>query len=362
MTKVRTALGLGLLILVVGIAGWVVTDLLEGGAFRTVAPHFAGECREIALGASTPDLQIDRARSLVYLSYLDQRAIAAGQRVFGTVMLVDLATAEPRPRAAITNDPPEFRPQGLSLYTPPAGPQRLFVVSHRPGKAEGPGNVAAPDETIEVLEQSPSGGFRPLETLRDPLLVRPDSIAAVGPHEFYVTNDSGAGSWLERVTEIPLRRGLSTVVHYDGKLMRAVLTGLASATGIAVSADGRRVYVGEALARRIDVYARDAGSGALRLERRIDLGSAPASIELDEAGSLWVAAHPGGLAPGRNRDDPAHRSPTQIFRISPLDWKPLEIYREPAERLSAGSVAAVTGKTLLIGSASDPRLLRCQLP
>jgi arylesterase/paraoxonase len=362
LTKVRTALGLGLLVLVVGVVAGGVGLLLQTGAFRHRTAHFAGTCQELALGASAGSLEIDRPRGLVYLSYLDRRALAAGQRVFGTVMLVDLDTAEPRPRAAITNDPPGFRPEGLSLYAPPSGPGRLFVVSHRPGKPTAPGAAAPPDETVEVFEQSPSGSFRPIATLRDPLLVRPHALAAVGPDQFYVTNDSGASNWLERSTAVALRRGLSTVDYYDGKVMRAVLTGLASATGIAVSPDGGRVYVGEALARRIDVYTREAGSGALTLERRIELGSAPAAIEVDAAGSLWVAAHPGGFPPWRRLDDPSPRSPTQVLRISPPDWTPQEVYFEPGERLSAGSVAAVAGKTLLIGSTAERRLLRCTLP
>jgi hypothetical protein len=338
-------LGIFALVAVVALLG--VVALLSGVNFRTLRPHFAGTCREVALGAGAADVRLDRPRNLAYLAYVDQSAAAAGKVVLGTVMLIDLDAPEPRPRAAVTHDPVDFRPDGLSLYTPSAGPQRLFVISHRP-RNDG----AAPDQTIEILEQSPVGGFTPLESVRDPLLIAPRAVLAVGPRQFYVANGSGAHGGFERWTESLFHRALSTVDYFDGRALRPVLTGLASGAGLGANPDGSLIYVSEAGAHRVGVYRRNAATGDLTPERQIALPSAPAAIDVDGAGMLWVVGHP--FARGLQ--------PTQVFRISPVNWQPVEEYLAPGKVFSGGSAAAVSGKTLLIGSSTEHKLLRCAFP
>jgi arylesterase / paraoxonase len=337
-------------------AGVLVDWLRRGGAFSTLRPHFAGTCQSLPLAASAEYIQIDRARGLAYLSYLDRRAQLEGRQVLGTIMVIDPTAQQPHPRAALNFDPPDFRPQGLSLYVPAGGPRRLFVISDRPHAASDR------EYTVEILEQGPNGSFTPVETIRDPLLFAPHALLAVGPRQFYVVNDSGAHSGLDRTTERVLRRGLSSLGYFDGKAMRALVRDLASGTGIAGSTDGRNVYVSESLAHRINVYARDAASGALTRERHIDLASAPDAIVVDEHGNLWIAAHPRQLALWRHLAGSANPTPTQVLRISPIDWEPVEVYLNRGEEFSAGGVAAVLGKTLLVGSITERRLLRCALP
>ncbi|HEX7417481.1 MAG TPA: hypothetical protein VF315_05435, partial [Steroidobacteraceae bacterium] len=143
VSRTRLALfsALALLVLLVLIAG---EFLVRNGQLTALAPHFSGDCRGIALGASAADVAVDRARRLAYLTYLDRSGEKQGKPALGTVMLVDLNVPTPRPRAALSADPPAFSPQAISLYTPPSGPQRLFVISRaRAGRS-----------TIEILEQT----------------------------------------------------------------------------------------------------------------------------------------------------------------------------------------------------------------
>ncbi|MCC6173287.1 MAG: SMP-30/gluconolactonase/LRE family protein [Gammaproteobacteria bacterium] len=345
-----TALVVAVLVVVL-----VLDFLRHGGHFRTLKPHFAGTCTAVPTAASAEDIQLDRARGLAYLSYLDRRGQLEGRPVLGTVMLLDLNLPESRPRPALASDPPLFRPHGMSLYRAGDGSQRLFVISHPPGAGH----------TIEIFEQTATGAFAPVRTVRDPLLTDPNAIVATGPEQFYVANGSGADSGFARATELLFRRGLSQVVYFDGRAVRAVASGLKSASGLAMSPDGSRVYVSETAGNRLAVFSRNAASGDLVLLEHVGLGSAPDNINVDADGSAWIAAHPRVLALAMHFGDPRNLAPTQLFRFRPeaRDAERLvEVYLNGGEQLSAGSVGAVFNRQLLIGSITERKVLQCRLP
>lgn len=334
----------------------VVFDFLRhGGQFKTLQPHFAGTCTTVPLEASAEDIQIDRARGLAFLSYLDRRAQVEGKAVLGTVMMLDLNQPDSRPRPALATDPPQFRPHGMSLYRAGDGSQRLFVISHPP----------VGGHVVEILEQSATGAFVAVRSVRDPLLLDPNAIVAAGPEQFYIANDSGATNAFSRLTELLFRRGLSQVVYFDGKSMRAVATDLKSASGIAMSPDGSRIYVAETSGNRMSIYERNAASGDLSFLEHVDLGSAADNINVDADGSVWIAAHAKVLALGMHFGDASKPAPTQLFRFLPTakgKARLSEVYLDGGQQISAGSVGAVFGHQLLIGSITERKILRCQLP
>ena len=96
-------------------------------------------------------------------------------------MLLDLNLAEPAARAAMEYDPPDFHPQGLSLFRRPNEPVQLFVISRQ---ADG-------GATVEIVEQSAGGAFIPKESVRNPAFDHPIAIAATGPRQFYLATDGG---------------------------------------------------------------------------------------------------------------------------------------------------------------------------
>lgn len=343
-------------LVIVALVAIVMFDFLRhGGQFKTLEPHFAGTCIILPMDASAEDIQVDRARGVAYLSYLDRRGQVEGRPVLGTVMLLDLNQPDARPRPALASDPPRFRPHGMSLYRAGDGSQRLFVISHPPGG----------DQVVEIFEQTATGAFVPVRSVRDPLLLDPNAIVAAGPEQFYVANDSGATNAFQKVTELLFRRGLSKVVYFDGRTMRAVATGLKSASGIAMSPDGSRVYVAETSGNRVSVFARNAASGDLTFVEHVELGSAADNINVDADGSVWIAAHAKVLALGLHFGDATKLAPTQVFRFLPGakgDARLTEVYLDSGQAISAGSVGAAVNKQLLIGSITERKILRCRLP
>lgn len=355
MKKWLKRIGVALAVVIV-LAGIVVFDFLRhGGQFRALRPGFAGTCETIPMDASAEDIQIDRERGIAYLSYLDRRGLVEGRPVAGTVMLLDLNAAEPRPRAALASEPPGFRPHGMSLFVPAEGRRRLFVISHPQDQ---------PHEVI-VFEETITGAFAPIRTIRDPLLVEPNAIAAVGLNEFYVANDSGASNGFERMQEMLFRRGMSTLAYYDGGQMTAVTTGLKSAAGLAVSPDLTRVYVSETAGNQIGIFRRDVVTGALTALDTIEMTSAPDNLNVATDGTVWVAAHAKLTALIRHFGDADSPAPTQILRFpagASAQAGLQQVYLDMGEQISAGSVGAVWRDRLLIGSITERKLLDCRLP
>lgn len=355
MTSLIKKIGWTALVILIVLAAIAVDFLRHGGQFKTLVPHFAGSCTTLPMHASAEDIQIDRPRGIAYLSYLDRRAQIEGEPVLGTVMLLDLSLPEPRPRPALTDDPPNFRPHGMSLYRAGDGSERLFVISHPPGQAH----------TIEVFEQGATGAFKPVRSIRDSLLLKPNAILAVGANQFYVANDSGASNSFGRALEMIFRRGMSTLVFFDGEKMRVVDSDIKSGTGIAMSLDRRQIFVSEASANRVRVYSRNPSSGELDLVDKIDIGSAPDNINLAGDGSLWIAAHAKSLALIKHFRDAKEIAPTQLFRLrpgAPGASQLTEMYLNGGEQISAGSVAAAFGNEMLVGSITEHKLLRCRIP
>jgi len=331
------------------------------GVLSPVTSHFDGACQTIPLAASAEDIRIDPATGFAYLSYLDRSPQKNGQkngkRATGTVMLLDLNAATPHVRAALTTEPADFRPAGLSLYAPAEGPKRLFVVNRN----------SLRHHSIEIFEQTSTGAFAPVESLKDRGLWSPNSIVAVGPRQFYVTNDSGfkerdAADPL-RQTERRLKDRRSNVLFFDGTRWHVVAEDLNRANGIAVTPDGRTVYVSESSGRRLQVFDRDLKTGSLKPRERVSVDSVPDNLTVAANGVVWIGSHPRALAILRALHDPGSRAPTQVLKFDPAAPKSQrvhEVYVNDGTEIAAGTVAAPRDDRFLIGSLTDHKLLLCK--
>jgi arylesterase/paraoxonase len=342
---------IGVAILVLLVLGWLFQLLWASGAFKPIEPHFAGTCREVGGIVGPEDITIHPRTGVAYISGYNRRA-APGEPGRGAIYAYDLE--DPRPRVVnLTPDiDADFRPHGIYLHVDEKAGDVLYVINHAGG-----------EHTIEVFDLS-AGHLHERKTIRDPLVVSPNDVAAAGRDLLYVTNDHGYPEGFMRTIEEFGRLAVSNVVYFDGSRFSVAADGIAYANGINLSPDGRKVYVASPTGLAVHVYDRDPDSGELSFVESIDAGSGVDNIEVDADGNLWIGSHPKLLRFTAHAKDPNELSPSQVLRISREPeggYVVSEVYLNEGDQLSASSVAAVRGKRLLIGGIFDARFLDCRL-
>ncbi len=334
----------GVVVLALGTSAF----LYRGGAFKTLTAEFAGSCRPIATPGSAEDIQIDHRTGIAYLSAYDRRAVVAGKSVLGTIMRLDLNSADPVPAPALADAPDNFRPHGLSLLHADDGSTHLYVISH----------VSEERHRVEQFVQAAGAtSFTHTRSIEDRLFSSPNDLVAIGEGLFLVVNDTGASTGFQRATEMLFARRLSRLVMYDNGSSSVVRSDLATPAGI--NADAEHLYIAETGGKRLSVFALNDLSGPPR--RIIELPSAPDNIDIAEDGSLWVAAHANTLALIRHFVDAENPAPSQVFRLDTETFEPVQQFLDTGEQLSAGSVGATYAGWLLLGSITEPHVLLCRL-
>lgn len=353
MTRRRLIL-LVLTLLVLVPAAWLLRLLWLGGTFRSIAPHFAGDCRLIEGPVGAEDVTIDARTRRAYLSATDRRALAAGAPVPGAIWAYDLDTFDAQPVNLTPDADLYFQPHGISLWPQPDGGAVLFVVNH-PAPGHG-----WPAHTIEIYDLD-AQGLAHRATLTDPSLVMPNDLVAVAPNRFYVTNTHRHPPGWRQTLETYLQRRGAQVLAYGPGGFSVAIADLVFPNGINVSPDGRTLYVAAVTERTVRVYDRDPTSGALAFRTAIPIGTGGDNIEVDAEGHLWIGAHPKLLAVPRHQADPSVPSPSQVVRVSADGTTVEEVYLNDGTPMSASSAAARAGDRLLIGQIFGRGFLDCRM-
>jgi arylesterase/paraoxonase len=228
----------------------------------------------------------------------------------------------------------------------------LYVINHAGGR-----------HTIEIYDLV-GIGLSHRATLSDPLLVTPNDLVAVGRDRLYVTNDHANAAGFSRQIEDYLRRSISTVVYYDGARFIEAASGIRYPNGINVSGDGETLYVASTTGGSVLVFEIDPASGKLERRGAIEIRSGVDNIEVDQAGDLWIGAHPKLLTFVQHAGDASRLAPSQVIRVAAPDTNaPLveEAFLSLGEDLSGSSVGAVYGDRLLVGSVLDDGILDCRI-
>lgn len=354
----RRFLFLVVVLLILG-GAFLVRAFYIAGSFNTVEAHFNGQCRSVTAPVGPEDFALDRENGLIYISSTDRRAIRAGAAsVRGDVYLMRLTAPQEGVTpltSGIGDAPADFRPHGLSLYTDEFGRQTLMVINH-------PANGGSTVEIFDIARNPDSGrvALRHRKTVSDPLLVSPNDLAAVDHERFYATNDHGTSKtgWFRPAEDI-LALPLATVVYWDRQSMEEVADGLQFANGVALSGDGKLLYVTETLGRALNVYARDVSSGKLVQTQSIDIPAGLDNVDVAPDGAVWVAGHPKFFALIEHTETREKWSPGAAYRVS--GGQVDEVYLELGDGMSGISTAAVAGNTLILSNIYDREMLFCEM-
>lgn len=341
----------GVLVLAGGI--WVVNLLWTAGHFKTIQPHFSGTCETITEIVGAEDITIDADTGVAWISACDRRAVGKGGNSQGGIYRYDLRTPGSRPILAADMGSQDFQPHGISLYKGSHEGNVLYVINHADSR-----------HAVEIFDVE-NGRLRHRKTVTGKALLSPNDIAGAGWEQFFVTNDHKNPPGLFQILENYLRLKISNVVFYDGSRFSEAAAGIGYANGIAVSLDGKTLYVCAVTEKALIVYDRDKETGSLTLRERMPLGTGVDNIEIDSSGNLWIGAHPQMLKFIAHAKDPANLSPSQVLRLTSDEngrMQAAEIYLNAGEEISGSSVCAVIGKRMLIGSVFEEKFLDCRLP
>ncbi|PKN88948.1 MAG: hypothetical protein CVU51_02570 [Deltaproteobacteria bacterium HGW-Deltaproteobacteria-1] len=331
------------------ITGFVLMTFRDAGEFKILQPHSKYKCVKIANIPSPEDIAIDHSTGLAFISSSDWRAAMKGEFHQGAIFSYNLE-GTPVLRNLTADLKIKFLPHGISFYAAPDGRKYLFVVNH-----------PLPRNCVEIFEiQKNSLVHR--ETVEGKLIISPNDITAVGPRQFYITNDHGSSSALGKKLEDYLRMSRSNIVYYDGAKMRIVADGFSYANGIWATSDGKRLYAAATTGKKFYEYERDA-DGNLKPYSQLDLGTGADNIDVDAKGIIRIAAHPKMITLLKYLGSKEIQSPSQIvevFKNEKGGYSFKETYLNIGDELSASSVAAGYKDRLLVGAVCENHFLDCR--
>ena len=366
MRKALKAIGILVGVAVAGIALFVGYELFKLDAFRTVTPHFAGSCVKILGATGAEDVVVDAEGGVAYISATDRRAQFQGAPHGATpdgiyrLTLSDAPDADAKLQYMPVEGLSDFHPHGIDIRKLPDGSIRIFAVNH---------NQAG--HGVEILNVE-SDRLVHLQTVQDPLIISPNDVTAVGPQEFYVTNDKMRSvtpgmrpqdsKWRQYIRLIG-KPEPTTVVYWDGTAASVAAGDLITSNGIEASSDDRKIYVSERGAQNLVIYDRDT-DGKLTLKEKIYLDTAPDNISVAPDGSLFIAGHPLRLKLVTARGKAGIPTPSQILLVTPKPQGPgsvREIYMNKGDEITMATVAAPYGKDMFImGNVNDEIVLVCR--
>lgn len=342
-----TAIG----VLGLGVLGWLLYNMIPAsGVFANLQPKLADRCRAVKVFPGTEDVTIDEETGIAFISADDRRATAAGAPVQGGVYALRLDGSD-RVSKVSPDSFGEFHPHGISLWRGADGRKRLFAINH----------TIADGHKVEIFDVGYAGALLHVDTVAFPEMSSPNDLVGVGPRSFYVTNDRGFTSGFMETLEAYLALPAASLAYYDGQGGKIVAKGLTYANGVAVSADGKTLYVSEFLRRRIDVYARDPDTGALSLLRRYPVNTGPDNIEVESDGALLIGGHSKVFDFLKHARDAGAVAPSHVIRVNPATGETEDVLIDASGALNASSAAAATNDTLVVGAVFDDHVLVCPL-
>ena len=352
----RSILGFfALIVLLIG--GYLASVVVPvSGALDNYQSKLVEQCERLDVAPGTEDIVIDHETNLAFVSSADRRAwyedggSEMAAPVKGGIYVVDLED----PTSAVLVSPKsmgDFLPHGIDLWRGEDGKKHLFVVNH-PSTGE---------EIVEIFSVGDEGVLTHFESVSFEEMYSPNDVVAVGPRQFYATNDRRYDEGIMAGIETYFALPLTNVVYFDGVTGRAAAEGMVYANGINQSKNGKAIYVSEVLKRRISVFERDVETNELTRVKRIKLNTAPDNIDVDNSGSLWIGGHPQAFKFANHAKDASAISPSHIVKVDSKTGEYEDIFVSLNGEINASSVGAAHDGKLLVGAVFDPHIMVCPL-
>ncbi|MEO1405232.1 MAG: hypothetical protein AAFV54_01910, partial [Pseudomonadota bacterium] len=201
----RRTILISLAVLLAAIGYRVLSGIIPAsGAFTDFESIAVDQCRTVEVAPGPEDIEIDHATGIAFISTAQRRNPERRER--GGLYSLDLNNSEARPISLLGDTPADFSPHGLSLWKGADGTRRLFVINHPAGA-----------ETVEIFDIDADGTLSHLETVSFDAMYSPNDVVAVGPRQFYATNDRRYRQGLGQMLELYLGLPLADVVYFDGE-------------------------------------------------------------------------------------------------------------------------------------------------
>lgn len=318
------------------------------GLFANFHTHFSGSCRQVGGIAGVRDMVLDPVDRLIFVSAgsgPNSRDIGGRDGIYS--LPLDRLV---QPRAEMLNGT-TLRPGSLSLFRGQDGSMSLMVLDDTPTRA------------VDIFDVRVTKGVASL-TLRSRvtggLLDSATGLAASGSDSFYATTDRARRGVVNRVLEDAALMPGSSVVYFDGSLLRMVASGIERAGGLALSNDGAHLYVAARAGRSIRTYERAPVAGSLKEVSKFAIPSGPERVTVDQSDRLWIGAQPRQLemsTVGESRQEALQVFVTAVRGGIPTSAG--EVYAGSG----IGPVAAISvarmGAHLFIAGFARPALLDC---
>ena len=346
---------IGRILLWAGIAGliWLgfrgAEVLAWSGEREAVETVYAGTCEPVPGLHGAEDIVADHESGLAYAIGGDRRSFRGGGDGRARVSAVGLTTDDVR--LDLLPPEPTLRSFGGDLHTAADGTRRLLIANRPDGQ-----------HAVEVYVVMEDGRLRHERSLTHPLLRNPNDLVALGADRALVTldNEADAGG-LAEVAEGLRRAATGRVLLLDGERSRVVADGLLTANGIALSGDGRTLYVAEMTGQALSVFDRDPATDRLASRRRVALPTSPDNLTIAPDGRVLIAGHAKLLTLALlHQRSGRFRSPTEIVAFDPESGEIVPVMTDDGSVASGGSVALAMGRGgMLVGTAFGPAVLRC---
>lgn len=321
------------------------------GYFRNIEPIHNGKVLKKISMNGPEDIQIIHELNIALVSSYDRAAERDGNPKQGHIYLIDLKDPEFSYRNLTKNLKLAFRPHGIHIFKIGESLYQVYAVNHI-------NNI----HSIELFLFD-GNELEYIKTFKDPSMIKPNDVVAIGNEKFYFTNDHRFTEGIGKLAEEYLGLAISNVIFYNGETYREVADGFAYANGINYDANRNLLFVASPRDFKLKIF-KVSENYNLKLVDVVHCGTGVDNIDIDNTGKLWIGGHPNLLVYQAYAKNKRAQAPSEIIKIdfkSRSEHSIETIFLDDGEIVSGSTVATVYNQIMLIGNVMDDKLIIWQM-